>query len=68
MSASTIQPRIFYGLTNGITGCASYISENEILYSAGGVLIVHNYTQKLQRYIKLEEKDKHVNKIGRAHV
>ncbi|PNF35437.1 Cilia- and flagella-associated protein 57 [Cryptotermes secundus] len=63
MSASTIQPRIFYGLKNGIIGSASYISENEILYPAGGVLIVHNYTQKLQRYIKLEEKDKHVNII-----
>jgi hypothetical protein len=63
MSEATIQPRIFYGLTNDIKSNASYISENEILYPAGGVLIIHNYTQKLQRYVKLEEKDKHVNLI-----
>jgi len=43
-------------LTNGIKGNASYISENEILYPAGRVLVVHNYAQKLQRYIQLPEK------------
>jgi hypothetical protein len=63
MSVPTTEPQIFYGLTNGIKGNASYISENEILYPAGGVLIVHDYKEKLQRYIKLEEKDKHVNFI-----
>jgi hypothetical protein len=56
MSLPIIEPRAFYGLTNGIKGNASYISENEILYPAGRVLVVHNYAQKLQRYIQLPEK------------
>jgi hypothetical protein len=63
MSAPTIKPQIFYGLTCGITGNASFISENEILYPAGGVLVIHNYKQKLQHYIQFEEQDKHVNII-----
>jgi hypothetical protein len=63
MSLPTIQPQVFYGLTNDIKGNASYISENEILYPAGGVLILHNYMQKLQRYIKIPEKQKPINII-----
>jgi hypothetical protein len=63
MSLPAVQPRVFYGLTTDIKGNASYISGNEILYPAGRVLIIHNYMQKLQRYIKLTGKQESINII-----
>lgn len=52
-SIPAIQPRLFLGLNNNIKGNASYITDHDILYPAGGLLIIHNYAQKQQKYIKL---------------
>lgn len=58
-----LQPRIFWGLTNGVKGNIHYLSDHDILYPAGGVLVVHNYVQKSQNYIKLLEPQKTFNII-----
>ncbi|XP_067002116.2 cilia- and flagella-associated protein 57 [Anabrus simplex] len=57
----SLHPHIFYGLKTGIRGNALYLTEHDILYPAGGVLVVHNFTHKTQKYINLPDRKKVVN-------
>ncbi|PSN49348.1 hypothetical protein C0J52_04287 [Blattella germanica] len=63
MSLPIIQPQAFFGLTCDIKGNAKYVGDHEIFYPAGGVLVLHHYTQNVQRYIKLSEKQRPINII-----
>ncbi|XP_063224801.1 cilia- and flagella-associated protein 57 [Bacillus rossius redtenbacheri] len=63
MATPEITPHVIFGLKTGIKGNATYISDNELLYPVGAVLAVHNFDEKRQRYIKLNDKRKGVNII-----
>nr|CAD7403161.1 unnamed protein product [Timema cristinae] len=63
MSIPVLTPRIIFGLKTNIKGTATFITDHEILYPVGGVLSLHNYTQKRQRYIKFPDKQKNINII-----
>lgn len=56
MSIPSIQPRALFGLHSKIIQNAHFITDSEILYPAGAVLVLHDYSEKKQRYIKLMEK------------
>ncbi|XP_039276040.1 cilia- and flagella-associated protein 57 [Nilaparvata lugens] len=56
-----LQPHLFLGLNNTIKGNATFITDDDILYPAGGVLVIHNYLSRTQRYIKLP---RHLNTIS----
>ncbi|XP_075215374.1 testes of unusual size [Lycorma delicatula] len=58
-----LQVRLFLGLNNTIKGNATYVTDHDILYPAGGLLIIHNYTQKQQKYIKLSDSQKVISMI-----
>ncbi|XP_054279032.1 cilia- and flagella-associated protein 57-like [Macrosteles quadrilineatus] len=58
-----LAPRIFWGLTTSIKGNINYVSDLDVLYPAGGVLVIHNYVQMTQFYIKLPEPQKVLNII-----
>lgn len=58
-----VQPRVFWGLTTSIKGNINYVSDLDVLYPAGGVLVLHNYVQQTQSYIKLPEPQKVLNII-----
>lgn len=58
-----LTPRIFWGLTTSIKGNINYVSDLDVLYPAGGVLVIHNYVQMTQFYIKLPEPQKVLNII-----
>lgn len=56
MATAEITPRVIFSLRQQVKQNAHYISDFQILYPAGSVLIMHNYVEKRQKYIKLFEK------------
>ncbi|XP_049879809.1 cilia- and flagella-associated protein 57 [Pectinophora gossypiella] len=62
-SPPNISARIFYGLRTDIQYNAHYLSESEILYPAGGVLVIHNHLQKKQKFIRLQDKHKPIKSL-----
>lgn len=56
-------PKFFFGINTQIKGNVHYITEEEVIYPNGGVLVVHNFPGKRQKYIKLPEKGYNVNLI-----
>lgn len=58
-----IAPRIFWGVNTSIKGNINYVDDLNVLYPAGGALVLHNYAQKTQSYIKLPEPQKVLNII-----
>ncbi|GBP75293.1 Cilia- and flagella-associated protein 57 [Eumeta japonica] len=65
-TAPNIAARIFYGLRIDIQYNAHYVSESEVLYPAGGVVVVHDHSLKKQRFIKLQDKSKAVKSLALA--
>ncbi|XP_037969047.2 cilia- and flagella-associated protein 57 [Plutella xylostella] len=62
-TAPNISPRIFYGLRTDIQYNAHYITDTEIVYPAGGVLVIHDHLQKKQKFIKLQDKHKPIKSL-----
>ncbi|XP_075972690.1 testes of unusual size isoform X1 [Anticarsia gemmatalis] len=58
-----ISARIFYGLRTDIQYNAHYLSESEIIYPAGGVIVIHNHLQKKQKFIRLQDKHKPIKSL-----
>ncbi|KAK6624804.1 hypothetical protein RUM44_011668 [Polyplax serrata] len=56
MATAEITPRVVFSLRHQVRHNAHYISDFQILYPAGSVLIMHNFVEKRQRHIKLFEK------------
>ncbi|XP_068626911.1 cilia- and flagella-associated protein 57 isoform X2 [Battus philenor] len=42
---------------------AHYLSDSEIIYPAGGVIVIHNHLQKKQKFIRLQDKHKPIKSI-----
>lgn len=51
-----VSPKAFFALRQDVRQNAHFISDVEVMYPAGSVLIIHNYYEKRQNYIKLYEK------------
>ncbi|XP_022822197.1 cilia- and flagella-associated protein 57 isoform X2 [Spodoptera litura] len=62
-SPPNISARIFYGLSTDIQYNAHYLTESEILYPAGGVIVIHNHLQKKQKFIRLQDKHKPIKSL-----
>ncbi|CAH2050452.1 unnamed protein product, partial [Iphiclides podalirius] len=58
-----ISARIFYGLRTEIQYNAHYLSDSEIIYVAGGVIVIHNHLQKKQKFIRLQDKHKPIKSL-----
>ncbi|CAB3240040.1 unnamed protein product [Arctia plantaginis] len=58
-----ISARTFYGLRTDIQYNAHYITESEIVYPAGGVIVIHNHLQKKQKFIRLQDKRKPIKSL-----
>ncbi|XP_028156155.1 cilia- and flagella-associated protein 57 [Ostrinia furnacalis] len=58
-----ISARIFYGLRTDIQYNAHYLTESEIIYPAGGVIVIHNHLQKKQKFIRLQDKHKPIKSL-----
>lgn len=53
LSLPGLQPVAFFGLRTNVKGNAYFLTDHDILYPAGSVLVIHNHIQKHQKYIKL---------------
>ncbi|XP_059051010.1 cilia- and flagella-associated protein 57 isoform X1 [Achroia grisella] len=62
-SSPNISARIFYGLRTDIQYNAHYLTESEIIYPAGGVIVIHNHLQKKQKFIRLQDKHKPIKSL-----
>ncbi|XP_039752116.1 cilia- and flagella-associated protein 57 [Pararge aegeria] len=58
-----ISARIFYGLRTDIQYNAHYMTDSEIIYPAGGVIVIHNHIQKKQKFIRLQDKHKPIKSL-----
>lgn len=58
-----LQPRLVYGLRTDIKGNVNFISDDEVLYPAGGLLVMHNFAQKRQRFARLPDKGLNITRI-----
>lgn len=56
-------PRMFFGLNTKIRNNICCISNEEILYPVGGVIILHNFKKKIQRYIHLPNPENEISVI-----
>ncbi|XP_047106932.1 cilia- and flagella-associated protein 57-like [Schistocerca piceifrons] len=63
MAATHFHPHLILGLKTGVKGNAQYIKGNNVLYPVGGVLALHNFKEKEQSYIRLEENEKALTMI-----
>lgn len=54
----TLKPKFFFGLTTQVNGNCLFLSENEIVYPASGVLVIHDINHHKQKYIQLAEPQK----------
>lgn len=54
----TLKPSFFFGLTTQVNGNCLFLSENEIVYPASGVLVIYDIDQHRQKYIHLAEPQK----------
>ncbi|KAJ1523827.1 hypothetical protein ONE63_010385 [Megalurothrips usitatus] len=59
LSLPGLQPVAFFGLRVGVKGNAYFLTDHDILYPAGSVLVVHNHIQKHQKFIKLVDQQQH---------
>ncbi|KAM3967911.1 testes of unusual size [Aphomia sociella] len=62
-ASPNISARIFYGLRTDIQYNAHYLTESEIIYPAGGVIVIHNHLQKKQKFIRLQDKHKPIKSL-----
>ncbi|XP_072943065.1 cilia- and flagella-associated protein 57 isoform X1 [Epargyreus clarus] len=58
-----ISARIFYGLRTDIQYNAHYLTDSDIIYPAGGVIVIHNHLQKKQKFIRLQDKHKPIKSL-----
>ncbi|XP_039288105.1 cilia- and flagella-associated protein 57 isoform X2 [Nilaparvata lugens] len=58
-----LEPHMFLGLNPTIKGNATYLTDHNIIYPAGGVLVIHDYVQQEQKYIKLPDASKVISRI-----
>ncbi|XP_063616617.1 cilia- and flagella-associated protein 57 isoform X2 [Cydia splendana] len=66
--AATVPPpnisaRFFYGLRTDIQFNAHYVNESDIIYPAGGVIVIYNHIQKKQKFIRLQDKHKPIKSL-----
>ncbi|CAF4793044.1 unnamed protein product [Pieris macdunnoughi] len=58
-----ISARVYYGLRTDIQYNAHYLTDSEIIYPAGGVIVIHNHLQKKQKFIRLQDKHKPIKSL-----
>lgn len=54
----TLKPKFFFGLTTQVNGNCLFLTENDIVYPASGVLVIYNISHHRQKYIQLDEPQK----------
>lgn len=54
----TLDPKFFFGLTTQVNGNCLFLTENDIVYPASGVLVIYDINHHKQKYIQLAEPQK----------
>ncbi|KAH1015652.1 hypothetical protein HUJ04_007002 [Dendroctonus ponderosae] len=59
-----LQPRLITGLETNIKGNLHFLSDDEVVYPVGSVVVVHNYHIRKQKFIKLSDKGKNLTHLA----
>lgn len=52
----SILPKVVFGLRTDIKGNIHFTSKNEVIYPVSGVIAIHDYESKKQKFLRLAEK------------
>lgn len=52
----TIIPKVVFGLRTDIKGNIHFTSKGEVIYPVSGVIAIHDYENKKQKFLRLAEK------------
>lgn len=63
MNLPILKPSLFLGLEN-IRNNIHFLSDDEVVYPVGSVIVVHNFNVKKQKFIKLSEKGKNLTHVA----
>lgn len=63
-SLPLLQPRLITGLETSIKGNLHFLSDDELVYPVGSVVVVHNYDIRKQKFIKLSDKGKNLTHLA----
>lgn len=58
-----LQPKLILSLDTRITNNIHFLNDDEVIYPAGAVVVVHNFHVKKQKYIKLADKGKNLTHL-----
>lgn len=58
-----LQARMFFGIKTQIKDNLWSLSDEEILYVAGGVIVIHNFVNKSQRYINIFNPERRISLV-----
>lgn len=54
-SPITIKPKFVYGLQSSVLGNIHFTDKDEIIYPVAGVIAVHDFTNRKQKFLRLTE-------------
>lgn len=50
-AGNTLTPRFLVGLRFDIKGSANFTNNNEVIYTAGGLIVIHDFEKKIQQFL-----------------
>ncbi|XP_022907952.2 cilia- and flagella-associated protein 57 [Onthophagus taurus] len=59
-----LQPRLILGINTAVKGNAHFINDEDIAYPCGSMLVMHNFNQHRQKFIKLTDRGQYVTSIA----
>lgn len=57
MPIPQLQSRIIYGLRSDISENAHFVSDREIMYPVGNVMVIHDYSSHKQKFFQLPSQE-----------
>lgn len=59
-----LQPRLVTGLETAVKGNIHFLSDDEVVYPVGSVVVVHNFHVKKQKFIKLSNNGNNLSHVA----
>ncbi|KAJ8923117.1 hypothetical protein NQ315_001670 [Exocentrus adspersus] len=60
---AVLQPKLYIGLETRISNNIHFLNDDEVVYPAGSVVVLHNFHVKKQKFIKLTDKGRNLTHV-----
>lgn len=54
----SLEPKFLFGMTQGLSNNCFFLNDNNIIYNAAGVLVIHNISSNIQKFLYLKDPQK----------